>query len=215
MYLTFRFGHCWERRYHYHRPPWKKLWRGLCPVFFSGSCCPGSAEGQGHDGTQVSCPHEDLRPPHNPTPILLDSFLCVTDWTAPVFTDISRCFPAEVKKFTPAGRGGQVLLRAAIRQPTEGRPCGAGPHPVRFQRTSLSLKRLNYLLQILADWKICEKFYIAVSATRFSSELYRPPPLCPHERDSLQCIRRRYCRGKRTGESSAAKALSCVERSLV
>lgn len=56
-----------------------------------------------------------------------------------------------------------------------------------------------------ADSASCESLDSAVpSSTRISSELDSPPPLRPHEGDSLQRVRGRSCRGEREAECSRA-----------
>lgn len=156
VFLTFRFRHCWEWSYHHHRPPRKKLWRCLRPVFFSGSSHQGSAERQRRDGTQVGRLQWDLHSSHHPTSSYW-THLCV--WLTGcrlLFADTLRCSPAEVTKSTAGGRGVQGLPRAAISWPPGGRPRRAAPQAVRsFQRASrqtfsfyIICKRELYLFHI-------------------------------------------------------------------
>lgn len=60
---------------------------------------------------------------------LSDIFYFVAHWLPSVFADTSRYFPAELKKFIQGGRG--ILLRAALRRRTGGRPLRAASKPVR------------------------------------------------------------------------------------
>lgn len=50
-----RFGHCGEWCHHRHWLLRKKLWRGLCPFYFSSSSSWSSAARPRDDGKQVGC----------------------------------------------------------------------------------------------------------------------------------------------------------------